>query len=140
MTLTSASIVQTLALLIQLVAPKQPGTSQAYPYVVSDNFEYSSTINSVEILLRRSSLQNKGFEVQSKNSVVLGKDASPFLFYLLASNHQDRLHSNGLQVLSTHSKQSSSTRYFPFLIQLPYIAMFILFYEFIDFFYKFHGV
>ena len=81
MTLTSASIVQTLALLILLVAPKQPGMSQVYPYVVSDNFEYSSTINSVEILLRRSSLQNKGFVVQSKNSAVLEKDASPFLFY-----------------------------------------------------------
>ena len=81
MTLTSASIVQTLALLILLVAPKQPGMSQAYPYVVSDNFEYSSTINSVEILLRRSSLQNKGFEVQSKNSAVLEKDALPSPFY-----------------------------------------------------------
>ena len=108
--------------------------SQAYPYVVSNNFEYSSTINSVEILLRRSSLQNKGFVVQSKNSAVLEKDALPSLVYLLASSHQDRLHSDGLQVLNTHSKQSSSTRYFPFLIQLPYIAMFILFYEFIDFF------
>ena len=81
MTLTSASIVQTLALSIQLVAPKQPGMSQAYPYVVSDNFEYSSTINSVEILLRRSSLQNKGFVVQSKNSAVLEKDALPSPFY-----------------------------------------------------------
>ena len=81
MTLTSASIVQTLALLILLVAPKQPGMSQVYPYVVSDNFEYSSTINSVEILLRRSSLQNKGFVVQSKNSAVLEKDALPSPFY-----------------------------------------------------------
>ena len=70
MTLTSASIVQTLALLIQLVAPKQPGMSQAYPYVVSDNFEYSSTKHSVEILLHPNSQQNRECEVQSKNSEV----------------------------------------------------------------------
>ena len=67
MILTSASIVQTLALLRQLVAPKQPGMSQAYPYAVSDNFEYSSTVNSVEILLHPNSQQNRECEVQSKN-------------------------------------------------------------------------
>ena len=81
MTLTNASIVQTLALLIQLVAPKQLGMSQAYPYAASDNFEYSSTMNSVEILLHPNSLQNKGFVVQSKNLVELEKDASPSPFY-----------------------------------------------------------